>query len=48
MSLPDVAFGDVQILPGHVERSVSHFPAERHYVASVPKEADCMLMSEIV
>ena len=48
MSLPNVAFGDVQILPRHVERCVSHFPAERHNVAAVPKEADCVLMSEIV
>ena len=48
MSHPDVALGDVQILPRHVERRVSHFPAERHYVASVPKEADCVLVSEIV
>ena len=48
MSLSDVGLGDVQVLSCHVERRVSHFPAERHYVASVPKEADCMLMSEIV
>ena len=48
MSLPDVALGDVQILPGHVERRVSHFPAERHNVSTIPEEADCVLVSEIV
>ena len=48
MSLPDVALGDIQILPRHVERRVSHFPAERHYVSTIPEEADCVLMSEIV
>ena len=48
MSLPDVGLGDVQILPGHVERRVSHFPAERHNVSTIPEEADCVLVSEIV
>ena len=48
MSLSDVAFGDVQVLPRHVERRVSHFTAERHNVATIPQEADCVLMSKIV
>ena len=48
MSLSDVGLGDVQVLSCHVERRVSHFPAERHYVSTIPKEADCVLMSEIV
>ena len=48
MSHADVALCNIQILPCHVERRVSHFPAERHNVASVPKEADCVLVSEIV
>ena len=48
MSLPDVALGDVQILPCHGEVRVSHFPGERHDVAAVPEEADCVLMSKIV
>ena len=48
MSLPDVALGDVQVLSRHVERRVSHFAGERHNVAAIPKEADCVLMSKIV